>query len=238
LCLGRCSAAQSEAKQLIDLQEHGGSLVSVNQLRTPRKALKAVQKAQEKLLAGRVSSAEKKIASALALAPDCGLAHDVLGVVLLERGQYQEAVEAFQTAIDQDPTLASAFIGSGISLLLQGRFRDALRPLDQGEKRLPDSWLAHFESSIAYLGAGELDVALHQIVLAENLSGSDHEKRSGVSFLRALVHLNRGDRMAARHYLTDAISRDPDGPYARLSKQSLRRVERISPVDQRPPSPN
>jgi len=151
--------------------------VSVNQLLTPNKAQRAAKKAREDLIHGRFESAQREAERALDVFPRCAIALNIQGAVSLWRSNYAEAARDFQRAIDADPALGSAYLGLGVTYTSQGRFKEALVPLDRASAFLPDSWAVHFEAALSHLGVGQPDTALKEIAYAERFMGVDPEKR-------------------------------------------------------------
>ena len=68
----------------------------------------------------RVQTTEEYIAdlkTGLAKNPDCGTTHYNLAVALVKQGDWDEAVEEFQAAIESSPTLVEAYVDLGRDLL-------------------------------------------------------------------------------------------------------------------------
>ena len=217
--------AQMGSSQFMGTDSETQFVVSRNELLTPQKALHATDRAREDLKHGRIEAAEREVTQALTIAPQCALALDLQGGIYILSGDYDKSADFFQKAIDRDPRLGSAYLGMGMSMFGQGRYKEALIPLDRATTLLPGAWLAHFEASLAHLHLGETEAALTQANLAYHFSGSDPYKRSGASYLQALLFLNRRDSARARMYLAEAIARDPSGYYASLAKSSLEQLD-------------
>lgn len=202
-------------------------LVSKNQLLTPEKALKATDRAREDLWKGRKESARKEVQRALAVAPHCALALNLQGIMGLEDRDYTEAVHAFQQSINEDPTLGPAYLGLGIAFAAEGRFREALIPLDRAAALLPGSWITYFETALARLGLHESLTGLRQIAYAERFAGADVQKISAVAYLRGVAYLQLNDLSSAKEFLLQAVQRDPNGTYAVLAQRSLNSLIRL-----------
>ncbi|HEY3704440.1 MAG TPA: tetratricopeptide repeat protein [Terracidiphilus sp.] len=199
--------------------------VSVNQLLTPNKAQRATEKAREDLIHGRFESAQREAELALDIFPRCAIALDIQGVVNLRRANYAEAAREFQRAIDADPALGAAYLGLGLTYTYQGRFKEALVPLDRAAAFLPSSWTVHFEAALSHLGVGEPDTALKEVTYAERFMGVDPQKRVGVSYLRGVALFQLQGYDAARVELNKALRLDPRGIYSTLARRKLEQLK-------------
>jgi len=216
--------AQGSLTPFVGADSTTQALVSTNQLLTPRKALLATERAREDITRGRFAVAQKELARALDIAPHCALALNLQGVIEMEAGDYKKGGERFQQAIDGDPTLGAAYLGMGMALIAQARYKDSLIPLDRAAALLPSAWFVYFEEALAHMRLGETQAAFQQAALADQFTGTDPLKISGVSYLRAIVYLKLNDPGSARTYLAEAVARDPNGYYAMLAKRDLERL--------------
>jgi len=110
-------------------------------------------------------------------------------------------------------------------LIRQGRFQAALPLLDRAEGLLPGAWFVQFAKGWAELELGDTGAALKQADAAERIAGMDSEKRSGVSYLRAMVSLYLNDINAAQERLAETVARDRACEYAALAKRELERLQ-------------
>lgn len=173
------ASAQIDSSQFLDRPQSQYNL-SVNELLTPKKAQKATEKAREDLIHGRFDSAQREAELALDIFPRCAMALNIQGTVNLRRANYVEAAREFQRAIDADPALGTAYLGLGMAYTSQGRFKEALVPLDRAATFLPSSWTVHFEAALSLLGLREPDTALKEVTFAERFMGLI--RRSGQEF--------------------------------------------------------
>ena len=224
VCSSWQACAQGDALQVINGNLQRQQFISTNQLLTPSKARQATERASADILHGRIESARKELSRALNVAPHYGVALATQGAVDLQVGNIDGAAKAFQQAMEDDPTLGAAYVGLGMVLIAQGRFKEALIPLDHATSLLPGSWYVHFELGLAHVGLRNVDAALQQADLAERFAGPDSERRSGVSYLRAMVYAVMKDSERAEKYRVETITRDPNGIYATLAKR--RSIER------------
>ena len=192
-----------------------------------------VERAYKDIAAGHLDMAQKEIARALEIAPHFGVAKVMQGAIYLETGNDEGAKTLFQQAIDDDPVLGGAYAGLAVVLIRQGRFQAALPLLDHAEGLLPRAWFVQVAKGWAELELGNTATALKMADSAERIAGTDSDKRSGVSYLRAMVSLHANDMVRAREYLTEAAARDRGGEYAALATKELERLQPLPPTARR-----
>jgi tetratricopeptide (TPR) repeat protein len=217
--------SQAASNQIVGQSVPGQQLVSKNQLLTPPKALKATDRAREDLLHGKEESARKEIQRALDIAPHCALALSLQGIVSYEEKDYAEAAHAFQRSLEEDPTLGAPYLGLGSVFLIQGRFREALIPLDRAGALLPASWFTHFQTALAHLGLGESTSGLKEIAVAESFAGNDVERRSGFAYLRGMAYLQLKNYGAAKESFQQVVDSSPHSGYAPLARKKLEQLK-------------
>jgi tetratricopeptide (TPR) repeat protein len=217
--------AQIDPAQFINRSSSGPQTISRNQLLAPGKAWHAIERAQKELVAGHLDMAKTDIARALEISPHFGVAKVMQGAIDLETGNEEGARTLFQQAIDDDPVLGGAYAGMAVVWIRQGRFQAALPLLDRAEGLLPGAWFVQFAKGWAELELGDTGAALKQADAAERIAGMDSERRSGVSYLRAMVSLHLNDIGAARERLAEAVVRDRACEYAALAKRELERIQ-------------
>jgi hypothetical protein len=71
--------------------------------------------------------------------PQNVLAHSNLGMALMQRGEFDEAIKRFEEALRIDPKCEDAQCGLGVTLARQGRFDEAVPHLEQAVKLWPES---------------------------------------------------------------------------------------------------
>ena len=224
-----CSAgslfAQINPVQLMDRNSSSPQIVSRNQLLAPVKASRAIDRAHKDILDGHLDSAQKEINRAIDIAPHFAAAKVLQGAIDLETKNYERATNFFQQAIDDDPALGGAYVGMAMVLIHQGRFQAALPLLEHAEGLLPGAWFVRFAEAWAHLELGNTEAALKQADYAERMAGTDSEKRSGVSYLRAMVFTHINDMDTARLQLAEAVALGHGCEYAALAQRELERLQ-------------
>jgi len=221
---GASASSQARPSQVVKTKSPVQEYVSTNQLLTPEKAKRALEKSRENFLLGHLDQAFSDAQRALDMFPRCAIAFSMQGAVNLSRTHFAEAGRDFQQAIDADPTLGAAYLGLGMVLIAQGRSKEALVPLGRASTFLPNASMVYFQTAIAHLGIGEPEAALKEIAYAEQFIGSDPERRSEVSYLRGVVFLQMKDLNRYKKELLESVQRDPNGAYAALARKRLKEV--------------
>ncbi len=225
ICSVRSSFGQIDPTQLQDRSAPRVHTVSKNQLLTPDKVLRAMERAHKCILEGRLESAQKEITRAIDMAPHYGAAKALQGGMYLETKNYDAATKYFQEAMEDDPALGGAYVGMAVVLIDERRFQAALPLLDRAEGLLPGAWFVHFAKAWSQLELGNTEAALKQTEFAERIAGTEAEKRSGVSYLRAMVSIHLNDLADARENLVEAVERDRGGQYAVLASREMERLQ-------------
>src|SRR6267378_2096928 len=96
----------------------------------------------------------------LARNPECGMAHTNLGIVLLEKGQVDEAIVHCETAVTIQPNDPDAQVALGSVLLEKKRIDEAIMHYQKALAIRPDYFLARCGLGRALLEKGELDTAI------------------------------------------------------------------------------
>ncbi|HEX3718930.1 MAG TPA: tetratricopeptide repeat protein [Verrucomicrobiae bacterium] len=131
----------------------------------------------------------------LARNPDALLAHNELGVILLEKGRAQEAAAHFQKILELDPNYAEAHYNLGMILFQNGQIDDAAAQFQRALEIAPNYDSAHNGLGSVLLRRGQLDDAIARFQKALELNPLSMNAR-----------LNLGLALAQKGRLDDAIS--------------------------------
>ena len=159
---------------------------------------------------GMYADAETLWRATLARNPGCWLAHTNLGVALAAQGEWQEAVQQCEQALQLNPNDAEAHCMLGGALAGQGKFAEAIQQYQRALQLKPNFAGAYHEWGNALVAQGKLAEAIQQYERAIQL---DPEF--------AGAHYNLGVALAAQGQLTEAIQQyeqalqlNPDLPEA------------------------
>jgi tetratricopeptide (TPR) repeat protein len=178
--------------------------------------------------AGRLAEAENIYRRVLAMRPDHFDSLHLLGVVFLQRCQYEQAVRQIDVALRQNPNNVNALNNRGTALKELKRFGDALASYDRALKLKPDYADAHsnrgnilkelrrFDEALAsydhalalkpdFAGAHSNRAdALHRLKrFADALQGCDRALKLAPNFAEA--HCNRGNALHGLRRFEEAL---------------------------------
>lgn len=153
--------------------------------------------------AGRYSEAGSEYLLAVRLDPafaECGSVYNDLGVRLLEKGDYDEAVELFTQAVRTEPGFVNAYTNLGAAYHRMGRYRDAAREFLKALGKDPLCGQAHFNLALSYTELGMHREALSEITKASGLVQQDFE----LYYNLAIIHNNNGMKQEALRYARES----------------------------------
>ncbi len=137
--------------------------------------------------------------------PTAWMAHNNLGAVLLKKGQLDEAIDHFNTAIEIKSDEASAFANLGNALLQKGELGEAIFQYQKAVGLKPGDAGLHYNLANALLARGEVDdaIAEYQGTLAINPNSADAHNNLGA------VLLQRGELDSAIDHYQKALEINP-----------------------------
>jgi len=127
--------------------------------------------------------------------PDCWMAHDNLGVVLVSKGQLDEAITHYDQAVALRPANPRSHYDLGIALRQQGKIDDAAAEYEKALELRPQYEKAHNNLGNILLQRGQLDDAV-----------SHYEKALAIQPEYAEAHNNLGNALVRKELVDDAIS--------------------------------
>lgn len=149
---GRAGEALIESKRARDIDPLSPSL-NLNQCRTW-------------FMSRQYDTAVQCLSSLLEERPDYVSAKYVLGHVYQEKGRQAEAIELFQNIYLSDPELGSTPLGYALGKA--GRRNEAVKILQEMEKRAKIKHVPDQEFAIVYLGLGDKEKAFQYLEMAYN----------------------------------------------------------------------
>jgi tetratricopeptide (TPR) repeat protein len=145
--------------------------------------------------------------------PRCWMAHNNLGVVLVQKGQVNEAIANYQTALQMQPDYADADYNLGNALLAKGEVEEALRHCQRAVAIQPNDPEAQLALANALLYNRKIDEAMVHYQKAMALRPYYFGAHYNLS--RAL--LEKGEVDAAISHSRMAVSIQPDNADANTS---------------------
>jgi tetratricopeptide (TPR) repeat protein len=166
---------------------------------------------------GRASEAIADLTQARTLLPEYRWADVVLGEVLNDVGRNGEALDIFDSVLDEDSQSARAHRGRGDALRQLGRHAEAGAALDQAIALAPDDVTSHRLLGYTHLGAGRIDQALAAFQRALDLAPTDNALLSEVAGVLA----TKGEHDRAEALADRVLTHDPRNVVALRTKVSL-----------------
>lgn len=130
----------------------------------------------------------------LARNPDCWMAHNNLGELLLKTNR-EEAIAHYQAALRIKPDYPEALNNMGYQLIQSGRYQDAIEYLEHAVRVKPDFAKARNNLGIALLNSGNIPEATEQFRLALEINPKDAE-----------AHSNYGNVLSSAGDMNEAIA--------------------------------
>ena len=204
------------------MQADGSATVSVAEYKVPQKARDSFHKAEMAMSKNRPDDAQKELGKALVAYSDYAPALTLRGVLALDAGNAQAALEDFDHAIHSDSGYALAYTAMAAAWNQLSKFDDAIRSADRAITLSPRSWQSYFEMAKAHVGKADNPNALQDLAKAQQLAPKDY----------APMHLVRAHVMLALHDYNGAINelqafitlapKDPNAPAARTALEKVK----------------
>jgi tetratricopeptide (TPR) repeat protein len=131
----------------------------------------------------------------LACTSDNFIAHNNLGVALLQKGSVGEAITHFQKVLQIEPGFAEAHYNLGLALFQKGNVVEAIAHYQQALQIKPDYMAAHLNLGTALLQKGKVDEAIAHFQQALHIT-PDYAK----------AHYNLGNALLQKGKVDEAIS--------------------------------
>jgi len=120
--------------------------------------------------------------------PESAVAQSNLGLVLIERRQYDKAIEHIQIAEDLEPANPKFHNNLGVAYTETGATDKAIEQYEIALRLDPNNEKAHYGLGIVYSDRGQLDAALIHLQTASSLNPRD----AGVQYYLGNVFLKKG----------------------------------------------
>jgi protein O-mannosyl-transferase len=157
----------------------------------------------------------------LACTSDNGIAHNGLGIALLQKGNVAEAIVHFQTALQLNPDAAKAHNNLGNALLQEGRVDEAILQYQRVLEINPDFAEVHYNLGNALFQKGRVDEAMVQYQKALEIKPGYAEAHYKLG--KALLQRGRVDEAMAHYQKALEIKPDYAEAHCNLGNTLLRK---------------
>jgi Tfp pilus assembly protein PilF len=135
------------------------------------------------------------------------LLNERMAQVLLRDGRPLEAEKAFKDCLKDDPKNPEVLDGLGVSMVMQGRFKDALVPLDKALSISPNNGSYRNNRGVARMELGQYAGAEEDFQAAESSQNPDDRLSATINLGR--LRQRQENYAAAQEQFSIAIARDP-----------------------------
>lgn len=189
------------------MQKDTSAVVSVRELKIPRKARQLYEDAQKHLAKRETAAAVEALEEAVKMAPSYSESWNNLGTIAYQTQDYQRAEKMFRRALETDSASYAPLVNLGGVLLNLNQPDEAWKYNVHAVLREPNDALAHAQLGMTYLALGKLDLAEKSLKEAIRL---DPAHFSYPQIHLAEVYLRRGEKLQAADVLEQFLSRHPD----------------------------
>lgn len=160
----------------------------------------AVEEAAELLREREFNAAAKELDAVLRADPENAYAWNFTGVLLFERGEFEEATAAYKEAVRLSPRYLGAALGLGHSLRMAGRIDDAIRAgegalvIVRASQASAEDGDAHWLLALCYSQKSKPDLAVRH---AEAFLATNPELEAQAD-AKALIDTLRGQTRALK----------------------------------------
>src|SRR5262249_22812779 len=151
-------------------------------------------------------SASEVLEKVVKESPQMGLAHNLLGISLVQQARHEEAVDHFTAAVRHSPDVAGVHTNLGNALSELGRHEDAISPLQKAAGLEPNDPQVRNSLGNALLQLGQAEEAIAHYRIAVTLA-PDYALAFR-NLASALLELKRFDEALAA--VRRSLSLDPD----------------------------
>ncbi len=127
--------------------------------------------------------------------------------VLLRDGHPVDAEKVFRDALKEEPKNPEVLDGLGVSLVMQGRYQEALAPLQKAVQAAPENGSYRNNLGVAQMELGQFAEAEQAFAAAEKSANSDDRISAAIN--RGRLRQRQGDLAGAEQEFTLAMARDP-----------------------------
>jgi Tfp pilus assembly protein PilF len=187
------------------------------------KAQEAFDKGLQALSADKLKDADKYVGEAMKLAPGHPDVLYLQGVLDLKRRNFADAQAALEKATQIDPTHARAFAALGMALSDQGRYEEAIPPLEKSLEldSANAAWDTNWSLAQAYYQRGKY---VEAVKTSQEALAKSNGKAPEIELLVAQSLTATGQYEAAAGALRDFLRQHGDRPEAAKARRWLDRL--------------
>jgi tetratricopeptide (TPR) repeat protein len=201
--------------------EGPSGLLNARITQIPPAARKEFEAGKRRMDAHDAAGSVQRFQKAIALYPQYAEAYQLLGVVHLESGKFQEAEPALQKSTEIEPNLSTGYFALGVCRNLMAKYAEAEPVLLRGLELDPEAADGHYELAKTYWVLGRAQDAQMRAEKAVSLRPG----LAGAHILLGDINLSKSDPQGALKEYKEALRLDPKGPMAAPTQQMINKIE-------------
>ena len=205
-------------------ERHSG-VVSQNELRAPRRAVRQAEIAERSMDGGDFSAAARAVDKALEIWPAYARALVLRGRLSEKQGRPREAARSYEKALEGDSDAYPAYAALAEIHRLEGDHKALRDVADRWKKAQPLSAAPYYYGALASFQAGQFLVAVDEALMARRFP---HENLPHLNLLLANCYIKLRDPSAAAAQMREFLASRPDDPMAPEVRRSLEALEKIA----------
>ena len=133
--------------------------------------------ARVQYLLNKFNDAERNARLVLKLGGNAARPYNQIGLILVEKGEYEQALEAYKAAIRAKPDMSEAHVNAGMLLLKLNRLSDALQYLTSAIRLNPGLADALYHRGRVYIALNRFEEAENDLAAAVSLTNHEQARR-------------------------------------------------------------
>ncbi len=200
----------------------GPVVISQNELRAPKKAVKEIEAAEKALGAGDLDGASRDLDKALALYPNYARASFLRGTVFEKQHKLEEAVRSYQKAIQDNPSHLASYRALADLHRANLDFASLDNIVAQWKSVQPLEAAPYLYAAVSQYERGNYPLAVEQGLLASRLP---HDHLPDLKLILANCYNKLRNREAAAQQLREFLERWPNHPLSSQVRSSLEALQ-------------
>src|SRR6056297_891537 len=161
-----------------------------------------------------IQPAVENIEKAIEITDEYSPVYTTYGLLLIETGEYEEALKMLNRALEIDPVNFEAYRGKARAYLAQQRTEEAEATYKKAIEMKPDYWAGYAELGVFYYGNGRFEEAAEQFKIVTELTPNN----AGAYRNLGGIYYYLGRQQEAMEAFHNSISIEPNyGAYSNLA---------------------
>ncbi|MBL8174001.1 MAG: tetratricopeptide repeat protein [Bryobacterales bacterium] len=205
-----------------------GLTFSATSAMAPKDAKKAYEKSRDLLKKKKLADAQKELEKAVQIYPKFANAWADLGMVHEAQNHNEDAMKAYQQALEADSKLVKPYVNMSLMYARQNKWQETADLSGKALKLNPyDFPQAYFYNAVAHLNLKNLDEA--EKSAREGVKGEAGKKIPKIHHVLGIVLAQKNDIAGAMPHMKNYLGMLPaDGPETKLVKDQIAQMEKFA----------